>query len=94
MNLQSWITWAFRPWPKGRNPFNSYALARQARRDMGVRIDHEAFVAAMKAAGYRVVCRHGSALYFDCLDTPQKREYYRKRFIGCDNRVKHPLAVP
>lgn len=93
MSLQDWITWAFRRWPKGRHPFNSYALARQAERDMGAPIDHDLFVAAMKAAGYHVVCRYGSALHFDCLDTTAKREFYRKRYIGCDDRVRHPLAV-
>jgi len=93
MNLQDWIMWAFRPWPKGRHPFNSHALARQASRDMGVPVAHDNFVSAMKAAGYRVVCRRGSTLYFDCLDTPAKRAFYRKRYIGCDDRVRHPLAV-
>jgi len=93
MTLESWITWAFEPWPKGRHPFHSFALARQAGRDMGVPVDHDAFVAAMQKAGYRAKSRYGRAIYFDCRDTAQKREYYRKRFIGCDERVKHPLVL-
>lgn len=29
--------------------------------------------------------------YFDCVDTAEKRAYYRKRFLACDDRVRHPL---
>lgn len=93
MTLHDWINWAFEPCPKGRHPFHSYALCRQAERDMGVPVEHKAFVAAMIVAGYCVKCRYGTALYFGCMDTPAKREFYRKRYIGCDERVGHPLAV-
>jgi hypothetical protein len=93
MTLESWIKWAFVPCQNGRHPFHSYALCRQAARDMGVPIDHDTFVAAMKAAGYRVVRRYGRAIYFDCLDTPEKRAFYRRRYIACDDRVIHPLAM-
>jgi hypothetical protein len=47
----------------------------------------------MKLAGYRAVRRCGSAIYFDCIDTAAKRAFYRRRYIACDHRVKHPLAV-
>ena len=60
---------------------------------MGRPIDHDEFVSAMKAAGYRVMSWRGSAAYFNCLDTPAKRAYYRRRFIACDDRIAHPLAV-
>jgi hypothetical protein len=60
---------------------------------MGMAIDHNDFLAAMKAAGYRVQSWHGSAAYFNCLDTPAKRKYYRRRFLACDDRVAHPLAA-
>lgn len=92
ITLASWIKWAFVPWPKGRHFTHSYALCRQAERDMGVPLDHAKFVAAMTAAGYRVVAHYGSAYYFDCLDSKSKREYYRKRFLNCDDRVQHPLC--
>ena len=35
MTLESWIRWAFVPCPRGRHPFHSHALCRQAARDMG-----------------------------------------------------------
>ena len=54
MTLESWIKWSFVPCPRGRHPFHSHALCRQAARDMGMAIDHDDFLAAMKAAGYRV----------------------------------------
>lgn len=91
MTLQAWIQWAFKP-SKGRHPFHSHALCRQAERDIGAPIDHDTFLAAMKAAGFRENSRYGSAIYFDCADTAEKRAYYRKRFLACDDRVAHPLA--
>ena len=93
MTLENWIRWAFEPWPNSRHPFHSYALCRQAARDMGVPVDHEEFLVAMEKAGYHPKCWYGSAAYFDCLDSPSKRQYQRKRFIGCDDRVKHPLVA-
>lgn len=93
MTLKSWIKWAFKPWPKGRHSFHSFALARQAERDLGRPVTHNEFASAMKAAGYRVVCNYGRAMYFDCQDSSEKHKYYRKRFIGCDETIKHPLEL-
>ena len=91
MTLKSWIAWGFTKWPKGRHPFHSFALARQAERDIGRPIEHAEFCEAMRAAGYVEKSRYGRAVYFDCLDTTSKREYQRKRYIGADEKVKHPL---
>jgi hypothetical protein len=93
MTLQNWIRWAFEPWPTGRHPFHSYALARQAERDMGEPVSHDEFIAAMKAAGYREKARYGRAVYFDCLDTAEKRKYYRQKYLACDDRAQHPLNL-
>ena len=93
MMLESWIKWAFVPQSKGRHPFHSWALCRQVSRDLGEAIDHDTFITAMQAAGYRIVCRYGSAAYFDCRDSRSKRAYQCKRFIGADERVRHPLTL-
>jgi hypothetical protein len=93
MTLESWIQWSFEPWPAGRHPFHSFCLARQAERDMGRPVSHDEFCAAMEKAGYKVIGRYGRALYFDCLDTAEKRKYYRQKFLACDERAKHPLDL-
>ena len=92
MTLESWIKWAFVP-HKGRHPFHSWALCRQASRDLGRSINHEEFLAAMKATGYPPKSWYGSAAYFDCRDSQSKRQYQRKRFVGADERVVHPLSI-
>jgi len=91
MTLSQWIDWGLEKWEKGRHPYHSWALCRQASRDIGTPIDHDEFLAAMQAAGYKVKAWYGSAAYFDAIDTASKREYQRKRYIGADDRVKHPL---
>lgn len=91
MTLDSWVQWSFEKWERGRHPFHSFALARQAERDMGKPVSHDDFCEAMQKAGYKIKSRYGRALYFDCLDTKEKRAYYRQKYLACDDRVKHPL---
>lgn len=92
MTLDNWITWAFRPHRgRGRHQFHSWALARQAARDLQAPVEHEDFIAAMLRAGYQIVERRGRAVFFNVQDTIEKRAYIRSRYLAADDRVRHPL---
>lgn len=90
MRLTDWINWAQLPNDKKPSQ-SSWVLARQYARDAGVAVDHEGFIRAMLDAGYKVVRHFGSACFFNSEDSQEKRFYHRRKFLYCDDRLRHPL---
>jgi hypothetical protein len=90
ITLDAWVSWAFRP-HRSWHPFPSTALARQAARDTGTPVSHDEFNTAMKGAGFQIVRRSGSVVFWGVRDTAEKKEYFRRRYLAADDSVEHPL---
>ena len=91
MTIEQWIKWAVCP-DKRPHKFSSLDLARQYSRDAGVPLDHAAFRAAMRAAGYRGVRVYGQHVYYGARDSRTKANYIRRRWTIGDESARHPLA--
>ena len=59
---------------------------------MGTPVSHAQFNIAMQAAGFQIVRRSGNVVFWGARDTPEKREYVRRKYIGADDNVVHPLT--